>query len=97
MYKNKAGKTCNHMHPGETKASVCNRAGITSFVPKDMSSTSSNTYQTKTVCSSSVKTDKPCGSSHEEEILIRVPKELALQAMEIAMKSGKTNIRIEIV
>jgi len=97
VYKNKAGKTCNHMHPGETKASVCNRAGITSFVPKDMSSTSSNTHQTKTVCSSSVKTDKPCGSSHEEEILIRVPKELALQAMEIAMKSGKTNIRIEIV
>ena len=97
VYKNKAGKTCNHVHPGETKASVCNRAGITSFVPKDMSSTSSNTHQTKTVYSSSVKTDKPCGSSHEEEILIRVPKELALQAMEIAMKSGKTNIRIEIV
>ena len=97
VYKNKAGKTCNHMHPGETKASVCNRAGITYVVPNDMSSTSSNTHHTKTVCSSSVKTDKPCGSSHEEEILIRVPKELALQAMEIAMKSGKTNIRIEIV
>jgi len=96
VYKNKAGKTCNHMHPAETKASVCNRAGITYVVPKDMPSTSSTAHQTKTLCNS-VKTDKPCSSSHEEEILIRVPKELALQAMEIAMKSGKTNIRIEIV
>ena len=101
VYKNKAGKTCNHMHPGETKASVCNRAGITYVVPKDMPSSSkthqsSDQDQTKTVCRS-VRTDKTCSSSHEEEILIRVPKELALQAMEIAMKSGKTNIRIEIV
>jgi hypothetical protein len=45
--------------------------------------------QDKTMCSRSVRT--------EEEIVIRVPKELALQAMEIAMKSGKTNIRIEIM
>ena len=96
VYKNKAGKTCNHMHPGETKASVCNRAGITYVAPKDMPSTSSKTQQTKTV-SSSVGTDKHCRSSHEDEIVITVPKELALQAMEIAMKAGKTNIRIEIV
>ena len=63
---------------------------------------SSDHDKTKTVCRS-VGANEPCrhGSncrfSHEEEIVIRVPKELALQAMEIAMKSGKTNIRIEIV
>jgi hypothetical protein len=28
---------------------------------------------------------------------LRVPKELALQAMEMAMKSGKTDIKVEIV
>ena len=109
VYKNKTGKTCNHMHPGETKASVCNRAGIKSM-PTVLSTSSkpiktqpsTDQDKTKTMCRS-VGTDEPCrhGSncrfSHEEEIVIRVPKELALQAMEIAMKSGKTNIRIEIV
>jgi hypothetical protein len=113
VYKNKGGKTCNHMHPGETKASVCNRAGIKTDKSISMptapstSSKTIKTYQssdqdkTKTVCRS-VGTDEPCrhGSNcrfSHEEIVIRVPKELALQAMEIAMKSGKTNIRIEIV
>jgi hypothetical protein len=33
----------------------------------------------------------------EEETVIRVPKEFVIQAMELAMKSGKTNIRVEIV
>ena len=114
VYKNKAGKTCNYMHPGETKASVCNRAGIKTVksinMPTEPSTSSkpikthqsSDQDKTKIMCRS-VGTDEPCmhGSncrfSHEEEIVIRVPKDLALQAMEIAMKSGKTNIRIEIV
>jgi hypothetical protein len=99
VYKNKTGKTCNHMHPGETKTSVFNRAGIKTDKSISMPTAPSNTIKThqmsdqdktKTVCRS-VK------SSHEEETVIRVPKELALQAMEIAMKSGKTKIRIEIV
>jgi hypothetical protein len=99
VYKNKAGKTCNHMHPGETKSSVCNRAGI-NVRSNDMSSKSiksSEQEKSKTVCTS-VRADEPCrSSSHEDEIVIRVPKELALQAMDIAMKSGKKKIRIEIV
>ena len=33
----------------------------------------------------------------EEETVLRVPKEMFLQAMEMAMKSGKTNIRVEII
>ena len=89
VYKNKAGKTCNHLHPGETKASVCNRAGITYFLPKDTPSTS--------LSSTKKSSEKDQTKTDEDEIVIRVPKELALQAMEIAMKSGKTNIRIEIV
>jgi hypothetical protein len=105
VYKNKIGKTCNHMHPGETKASVFNRAGIKTDKSISMPSNTIKTQQTsdqdqtKTVCRT-VGTDEPCKhgkSSHEEEIVIRVPKELALQAMEVAMKSGKTKIRIEIV
>jgi hypothetical protein len=102
VYKNKGDKTCNHMHPGETKASVFNRAGIKTDKSISMpikTQQTSDQDQTKTVCRS-VGADEPCKhgkSSHEEEIVIRVPKELALQAMEIAMKSGKTKIRIEIV
>jgi hypothetical protein len=33
----------------------------------------------------------------EEETVVRVPKEMFLQAMEMAVKSGKTNIRVEII
>jgi hypothetical protein len=33
----------------------------------------------------------------EEETVLRVPKEFAMQAMEIAIKSGRKNIRLEIV
>ena len=35
--------------------------------------------------------------AEEGEIVLRVPKEMFLQAMEMAMKSGKTNIRVEII
>lgn len=34
--------------------------------------------------------------SLENETVLRVPKDLALQMLEVAMKSGKTNIRLEI-
>ena len=33
----------------------------------------------------------------EQETVLRVPKEMFLQAMEMAMKSGKNNIRVEII
>jgi len=33
----------------------------------------------------------------EEEMVLKVPKSLEMMALEMAMKSGKTNIRIEIV
>ena len=35
--------------------------------------------------------------AEEGEVVLRVPKEMFLQAMEMAMKSGKTNIRVEII
>ena len=110
VYKNKPGKICNHMHPGETKASVCNRIGITDIRPKSISmptKTTPSAYTQKSI--NTLQTNdqdkimetkimnEPCTSLHEDEIVIRVPKDLALQAMEIAMKSGKTKIRIEIV
>lgn len=36
-------------------------------------------------------------AKEEEETVLRVPMEMAIQAMEMAMKNGKTNIRVEIV
>ena len=46
-----------------------------------------------------VKPTRPVEANEpvEKEILLRVPKELAIQAMELAMKSGKMCIRVEIV
>ena len=43
-----------------------------------------------------VKINPPSVEEKEDEIVLTVPKELALQAMELAMKSGKKNIRVEI-
>jgi hypothetical protein len=112
VYKNKPGKICNHMHPGETKESMCNRVGITDIRPKSISMSTKtnpsvytakpiNTLQSndkdKTKIVETKIMNEPCTSFHEDEIVIRVPKDLALQAMEITMKSGKTKIRIEIV
>ena len=83
------------MHPGETKASVCNRLSIKTDKSISMPIKTQPSSDQDKAKFRSVGTEEPC--RHEEEIAIRVPKELALQAMEIAMKSGKTNIRIEIV
>jgi hypothetical protein len=33
----------------------------------------------------------------DDEVVLRVPKELAMQAMQMAMASGKTKVRVEIV
>jgi hypothetical protein len=36
-------------------------------------------------------------TTSDQILVIRVPKELANQALEIAMKSGKTRIQIEVI
>jgi hypothetical protein len=36
-------------------------------------------------------------TTSDQILVIRVPKELANQALEIAMKSGKTRVQIEII
>lgn len=43
-----------------------------------------------------VKINPPSVKETEDETVLTVPKELAMQAMELAMKSGKKNIRVEI-
>jgi hypothetical protein len=45
----------------------------------------------------STATRPPTPEVYEHETLIRVPKELALQSLELALKSGKTSIKIEIM
>jgi len=41
--------------------------------------------------------DAPMKVAEEKETILRVPKDLALAMLEVAIKSGKTNIRLEII
>jgi hypothetical protein len=84
VYKNVWGKSCNRLHPYETKASICSRSDI-------------KVVSAPLVKPAPLVTPSPPVTSTPEETVIRVPKEFVIQAMELAMKSGKTNIRVEIV
>ena len=44
-----------------------------------------------------IPTPIPTPPPQSEETVLRVPKEMFMQAMEMAMASGKKNIRVEIV
>ena len=43
-----------------------------------------------------IKQVQPQPQSVEQETVLRVPKELAMQAIQLAMQSGRTNIRVEV-
>ena len=82
VYNNVRGKSCNRIHPYETKASICSRSEI-------------KVDSAPLVKPEPLMTTVPVVLT--QETVLRVPKEFVIQAMELAMKSGKTNIRVEIV
>jgi hypothetical protein len=105
------GKYCDRKHPGETKASICARTGrqmpkvVAPVVEPVVVPVVAPTQPAwKKPLSLEVEPKilaEPIASTEivapVEEIVLRVPKELAMQAMEIAIKSGKTNIRLEFI
>lgn len=110
---NNGNKMCHHLHPEETYDEFIMRTGLDRYKiapkiePKIAPKTVVESLEPKVVelnkkvfswleKSTLVAPDKPTIYS-EKEILLRVPKELAVQAMELAMKSGNTCIRVEII
>lgn len=106
---NNGNKMCHHRHPEETYDEFIMRTGLDRYKidPKIEPKTVVESLEPKVVevnkkefswfeKSTLVPPVKPTRPV-EKEILLRVPKELAIQAMELAMKSGKMCIRVEIV
>ena len=65
-------------------------------VVQEMKGTWATKFKPTQVIPDSVKPSPPL-ALHAEETVLRVPRELAMQAIELAMKCGKNCIRVEIV
>ena len=101
VYTSVWGKTCKRLHPGETNASICERSGLKSspVVLKAEKATPAPTAPVvlKAMPEETAPVVLKAEKAMPEETVLRVPRELAMQAMELAMRSGKTNIRVEII
>ena len=91
IYISVKGKYCNRMHPGETNESILARTErplpTTKLAHKVITPTPLQiAWQKQTL-----------PLEQKAKTLLRVPKELALQAMELTIKLGKTNISLEFI
>ena len=100
------GKYCNYKHPKETKESVCVRFGMSTPKVNSIEIIDLEPKQPRSIMKECVKqpvweikldTVKEITQETEEEVVIRVQKELAVQALEIVVKSGKNKIRVEFI
>ena len=98
------GKYCNYKHPKETKESVCVRLGMPPKVNSskiiDLEPKPPRSIMKEYVKHVSLDTVKEITSNPqktEEEVVIRVQKELAVQALEILVKAGKNKIKVEFI
>jgi hypothetical protein len=96
------GKYCNYKHPKETKESICVRLGMPPKVNSseiiDLNPKLPRSIMKEHVKSVSFDTVKEITQeTEEEEVVIRVQKELAVQALEILVKSGKNKIKVEFI
>ena len=90
------GKMCNHIHPDETRENYMSRTGmvkapVSTEVVKAPVSTEVDPVLLKLV---------PIQVMHRppiEETVIKVPQCMAAQAIELALKSGKHNVRVEVI
>jgi hypothetical protein len=97
VYTSVEGKWCKNKHPGETKDALCSRI----FKKKMFSEKNQNVSKTLMVCQDkpilalNPKTESKVNSF--EEVVLLVPEKMALQALEIMINSGKTNITIKLI
>ena len=99
---NNGEKVCLHKHPHENTNTFMRRTGLDRYKCTNQVSLSNTDSSKELVTHSSNKIEPPSSktfidASTKQILVIRVPKELACQALEIAMKSGNTHIQIDIV
>ena len=96
VYTSVEGKFCKNKHPGETKDAFCSR-----FFKKKMFSENQILSNTVLVCQDkpNLELDSKTVSKINlfEEVVLLVPEEMALQALEIMIESGKMNITIKLI
>ena len=101
-FYNNTHQRCDRLHPNETIQNFCIRTGLSTpqpkITPNDIEMpTLSEAYGKKESRSVITKVESQPIVEQEKETVLRVPKELAVQAMELAIKSGKKNIKVEII
>ena len=108
---NNGDKICNHKHPQENKEDFMSRVGLDRYNKKSKETllrpASTQPQQGQLVPPPPTQPQQPVQfvpppptqpqPSTDQILIIRVPKELASQALEIAMKSGRMNIQVEII
>lgn len=105
-------KVCPHRHPNETTDEFYFRTNLCRFKkeePKILDLTRVVEHRVKKEnefnndreqginWSSKVKVVTPVVDSSKTDTILRVPRELAIQAMELAIKSGNTSVCVEII
>ena len=100
---NNGDKICNHKHPQESVDAFIARVGLDRY--NNRTQPTVNFAQPPPPMQPAVDFAQPPpprqptvdAKSPDQVLIIRVPKELAAQALEIAMRSGKSSIQIEII
>ena len=104
---------CRNKHPHETENEFIERVGLAHYKtthvpthvqqPKVVTLEKSTTSWDTTLKASLKNTPRLeekqvlLSSPPQEEVVLRVPRELVMQALELAIKSGNTSIRVEVV
>ena len=104
------GKYCKYKHPKETNDSVCVRFGmpVVNIIPIiDIKPKQPRSIMKESVKRINVDTVKETmhvpvislvtKDNDDQEVIIRVQKELAVQALEIMVKTGKNKIKVEFI
>jgi len=110
--RNNGAKICNHKHPQESREDFMSRVGLDKYnkqkskqnlLPRPQQQfippppPTQPPTQPQFVPQPPTQPQQNVATSTEQTLIIRVPKELASQALEIAMKNGRMNIQIEII
>ena len=97
-------RPCYFCHPFESKFEYCKRVGIKVEAPKVEAPKVSAWTKPLIIakeerCVTPVQTRREleCPPAPKKEVILKVPKELALEAMRMAVEQGEKNIRVELL